>query len=53
MLSKDDFNIVGRLLGILYKGEIVFDQYSRGGTNIDHFADFAIHDYYDKNGLPT
>ncbi len=50
MLNKDDFTIIGRLLGILHKGQLYIDDQGKG-TTMDHFADFAIHDYCDKSGL--
>ena len=50
-LSKTDMNNAGRLLGILHKGVLMFDEEGSGGVEISHFSDFAIFDYYNGNGL--
>jgi hypothetical protein len=50
-LNRADLNNVGRLLGVLRKGVLMLDEEGAGGTNIDHFADFAIFDYYNAEGL--
>lgn len=50
-LNRTDLNNVGRLLGVLRKGVLMFDEKGARGTNIDHFADFAIFDYYNAEGL--
>lgn len=49
-LKRTDLNNAGRLLGILHKGILMFDDEGTGGTNMHHFADFAIFDYYNVEG---
>lgn len=51
ILDKSDLHNVGRLLGILHKGALVFDEEGTGGTEVSHFSDFAIYDYYNTEGL--
>ncbi|MDP1772575.1 MAG: hypothetical protein Q8L15_09855 [Methylobacter sp.] len=50
-LNRADLDNVGRLLGILRKGKLMFDEEGSGGTDINHFSDFAIFDYYNAKGL--
>ncbi len=51
-LNRADLNNAGRLLGVLRKGVLMLDdEEGTGGTNMEHFADFAIFDYYNAEGL--
>lgn len=50
-LTRADLDNIGRLLGILRKGALKFDEEGTGGTDINHFSDFAIFDYYNAKGL--
>ncbi|MCK9397986.1 MAG: hypothetical protein M0Q44_20655 [Methylobacter sp.] len=50
-LTRTDLDNIGRLLGILRKGILRFDEEGTGGTDINHFSNFAIFDYCNAKGL--
>jgi hypothetical protein len=52
-LSRTEFNNAGRLLGILHKNTLIFDEDGTNGTEISHFSDFSIYDYYNAEKLNT
>ncbi|MCF8008094.1 MAG: hypothetical protein K9K84_11885 [Methylovulum sp.] len=50
-LDRSDLNNAGQLLWILKKNVLMFDDEGLGGTEMSHFSDFSIFDYYNAKGL--